>query len=35
MTTIAVDRSSRRWAVSQDARQSDTAREAYKGLYEG
>ncbi len=33
-TTIAVDRESRRWAVAQGRRQSDTAREAYEGLYE-
>lgn len=33
-TTIAVDRSSRRWAVAQDARQADTSRAAYDGVYE-
>lgn len=33
-TTIAVDRATRQWAVSQDARQADTARSAYDALYE-
>ena len=33
-TTIAVDRATRRWAVAQGRRQSDTARQAYDGLYE-
>jgi len=33
-TTIAVDRATRRWAVAQAPRQSDTARVAYETLYE-
>lgn len=33
-TTIAVDRASRRWAVAQDTRQSDTARQAHEALHE-
>ncbi len=33
-TTIAVDRGTRRWAVAQGPRQSDTARQAYEGLHE-
>lgn len=33
-TTIAVDRTTRRWAVAQGRRQADTAQEAYDGLYE-
>lgn len=33
-TTIAVDRATRQHAVAQDARQSDTARDAYDRLYE-
>jgi hypothetical protein len=33
-TTIAVDRATRRYAVAQERRQSDAAREAYEGLYE-
>lgn len=33
-TTIAVDRVRRRWAVVQDARQTDTARGAYDARYE-
>jgi hypothetical protein len=33
-TTIAVDRSTRRWAVAQGRRQADSARQAYDGLYE-
>ena len=33
-TTIAVDRATRQWAVAQGFRQTDTAREAYKRLYE-
>lgn len=33
-TTIAVDRATRQHAVAQDVRQSDTARDAYNGLYE-
>jgi hypothetical protein len=32
-TTIAVDRATRRWAVAQAPRQSDTARSAYESLY--
>jgi hypothetical protein len=32
-TTIAVDRASRTWAVGQEARQADSAREAYERLY--
>ncbi|MBA3524382.1 MAG: hypothetical protein H0T85_07510 [Geodermatophilaceae bacterium] len=32
-TTIAVDRGTRSWAVSQEARQADTARGAYEDLY--
>jgi hypothetical protein len=32
-TTIAVDRPTRRWAVAQGARQSDTASTAYESLY--
>lgn len=33
-TTIAVDRATREWAVSQGRRQTDTAREAFQALYE-
>lgn len=33
-TAIAVDRTSRRWAVAQDLRQSAAARSAYENLYE-
>ncbi len=33
-TTVAVDRETRRWAVAQDRRQLDAAREAYEHLYE-
>lgn len=33
-TTVAVDRSTRRCAVAQDRRQTDTARAAYQQLYE-
>ena len=33
MDTIAVDRESRRWAVAQDRRQTDAARDAYERLY--
>ncbi|MBA2310297.1 MAG: hypothetical protein H0W01_13655 [Pseudonocardiales bacterium] len=33
-TTFAVDRQTRQWAVTQDTRQSDTARSAYDSLYE-
>jgi len=33
-TTVAVDRETRRWAVAQDRRQIDAAREAYEHLYE-
>lgn len=33
-TTIAIDRGSRRWAVAQDRRQADTARQAYERLYD-
>lgn len=32
-TTIGLDRATRRWAVAQDDRQSDTARRAYEELY--
>ncbi|MGB9112150.1 MAG: hypothetical protein WCF24_05420 [Acidimicrobiales bacterium] len=32
-TTIAVDRSTRMWAVAQGAIQAATAREAYEALY--
>jgi hypothetical protein len=32
--TIAVDRATRRYAVAQERRQSDAARNAYEGLYE-
>jgi hypothetical protein len=32
-TTIAVDRDTRAWSVAQALRQSDAARDAYKGLY--
>lgn len=32
-TTIAVDRGTRQWAVAQDSRQADTARQAYDALY--
>lgn len=32
-TTIAVDRETRRWAVAQAPRQSDTARDAHQQLY--
>lgn len=31
-TTIAVDRTTRQWAVVQDARQADTARGAYDAI---
>lgn len=33
-TTIAVDRGTRGWAVAQDIRQADSARDAYDGLYD-
>jgi hypothetical protein len=33
-TTIAVDRATRRYAVAQERRQSDAARQAYEGLYD-
>lgn len=33
-TTMAVDRATRQWAVAQGSRQTDTARDAYEGLYE-
>lgn len=33
-TTIAVDRTTRRWAVSQGRRQADTARHSFAELYE-
>jgi hypothetical protein len=33
-TTIAVDRTTRRWAVAQGRRQADTSQEAYDSLYE-
>lgn len=33
-TTIAIDRATRQWAVAQDSRQKDTARQAYESLYE-
>lgn len=33
-TTIAVDRTTRRWAVVQDVRQADAARGAYDALYQ-
>jgi hypothetical protein len=33
-TTIAVDRATRHWAVTQHARQSDAARGAYGALYD-
>lgn len=33
-TTVAVDRNTRQWAIAQDRRQSDTARAAYRQLYE-
>ena len=33
-TTVAVDRATRRWTVAQGPRQSDTARDAYDGMYE-
>ncbi|MDQ4039974.1 MAG: hypothetical protein M3313_16885 [Actinomycetota bacterium] len=33
-TTIALDRATRQWAVAQDTRQSDTARDAYDALYD-
>lgn len=33
-TTVAVDRITRRWAVTQGRRQIDTARAAYQQLYE-
>lgn len=33
-TTFAVDRVTRRWAVAQAPRQTDTARNAYDGLYD-
>jgi hypothetical protein len=32
-TTLAVDRETRRWAVGEGARQVDSARVAYEGLY--
>lgn len=32
-TTVAVDRTTRQWAVAQGRRQSDTAEEAYDALY--
>lgn len=32
-TTLAVDRATRRWAVAQEARQSEAARRAYEALY--
>lgn len=32
-TTIAVDRLTRRWAVAQESRQTDGARDAYDDLY--
>jgi len=32
-TTVAVDRATRTWMVAQGSRQSDTARDAYNGLY--
>lgn len=32
-TTIAVDRTTRHWALAQGARQADTATEAYEALY--
>ncbi len=34
-TTVAVDRSTRRWAVGQERRQADAASRAYQALYEG
>lgn len=34
-TCLAVDRSTREWAVAQDARQADAARAAYRGLRGG
>ena len=34
-TVLAVDRSTRRWAVSQSRRQRDAAQEAYTRLYSG
>jgi len=33
-TAIAVDRATRRYAVAQGVRQSDTAQEAYENLYQ-
>jgi hypothetical protein len=33
-TTIAVDRTTRQWAVVQDVRQAETARGAYDALYQ-
>ena len=33
-TTVAVDRDTRQWAVAQDRRQADTARQAYERLYD-
>jgi len=33
-TTIAVDRTTRHWAVTQHPRQADAARGAYNALYE-
>jgi hypothetical protein len=33
-TTLAVDRSTRAWAVAQCRRQSDAARQAYERLYQ-
>lgn len=33
-TTVALDRATRKWAVAQDTRQTDTARGAYEALYE-
>jgi hypothetical protein len=32
-TTIAIDRTTRRWAVAQSRRQVDAARDAYASLY--
>ena len=32
-TVLAVDRATRRWAVAQDRRQLDAARDAYSRLY--
>jgi hypothetical protein len=33
-TTIAVDRTTRQWAVAQNVRQTDTAHSAYDALYQ-